>query len=565
MRLGSSSSGGRGIFGKLFMTLFLLPFLGVGLWLSYQVLESFWYHLDSYSWPQLTCTILSSSVEENPGAPEADQAYIFHVRYRFEADGVEGTSEIYQPGYNGSSDIGSALRLARAFPVGAEVPCYVNPEDPQRSRLRLASLWGFLAVFFPLIFVAVGGGGIFAVWWKGDFKRPRRFQKSISSKAAGEAPAGCLAVFFSIFLLVGLGVMIPFFLVPLYQGWSASHWTPTRCQIEYIDVRSHPGDDGSTYSVDVLFSYEIDGRQYKSSRYNFFGGSDSEYSDKKAFVDAHPVGTETTCFVNPDDSLDAVLVRDDHGTAWFALIPGVFVLVGGGGMLWALSLTRKKKRKASGPDYGVSFPGVATLPQQASGELVLKATTTPLTKLVTGILIALFWNGITGVFVYFVAKGWYEGQGEGCLTVFLIPFVLIGLLLIVNIPYQILALFNPRPELILESRRVAVGSTVGFSWRFRGAARRIRRLQISLEGTEKVTYRRGTNTYSDSHIFANISIVDLARPQPLESGQAAITLPEGTMHSFSASNNKVVWKLKLNGEIRAWPDVSEEFDMEVTI
>ncbi len=561
MRSGSSLTV-RGTFGKIFTSLFLLPFLGVGLWLTYQFLESFWYQLDSYTWPTLTCTIVASSVEENPGAPEADQAYIFHVRYRFEADGVEGSSEIYRPGYSGSSDIGSALRLARAYPVGAEVPCHVNPEDPQRSRLQLSSLWGFLAIFFPLIFVAVGGGGIFAIWWKGSIKPPR-LKKSISSKAGGEAPAGCLAAFFSIFLLAGLGIMVPFFLLPMYQGWSASHWIETGCHIEYIEVRSHAGDDGSTYSVDVLFSYQIGGETYKSSRYSFFGGSDSDYSDKKAFVDAHPAGTETTCFVNPDEPLDAVLVRDNYGMAWFALIPGVFVLVGAAGLLWSLSMLRK--RKVSKPDYGVSFPGVASLPDQSSGQLVLKASATPLTKLVTGVLIALFWNGITGIFVYFVAKGWYEGQGEGCLTIFLVPFVLIGLLLLVNIPYQFLAMFNPRPELTLDSRRIAVGSTVGFSWRFQGAARRIRHLRITLEGTEKVSYRRGTNTYSDSHTFATISIVDLARPHPLESGQAAITLPEGTMHSFSASNNKVIWKLKLNGEIRAWPDVAEEFDLEVTV
>ncbi len=565
MGVGSSSVGrGGGIVGKIFLTLFLLPFLGAGCWLTYQFAQAFWYQLDSHFWPRLTCTILESSVEENPGAPEADQAYIFHVRYRFEADGVEGTSEILEPGYTGSADIGSALRLAEQYSPGAEVPCYINPEAPTRSRLRLGSLWSFFAIFFPLIFVGVGGGGIVAVWWRGSLKAPTRFKKSISSRASSKGPAGCLVGFFLIFLLFGLGVLVPFFLLPLYQGWSASHWRELPCHVEYIDVRSHSGDDGSTYSVDILYSYEVEGRRYKSSRYSFFEGSDSGYSDKKEFVDAHPAGSDTTCFVNPEDPLDAVVTRGDAGLGWFALVPGVFVLVGAVGTIWALGAVRKKKRKTATSDYGVSFSGTATLPQ-TTGRQTLRSTMSPVAKLVSGILIALFWNGITGLFVWQMVLAWNRGESAGCLTVFLIPFVLIGLLLLANIPYQFLAMFNPRPELTLDSRQISVGSATGLEWRFQGAARRIKRLRITLEGTEKVTYRRGTNTYHDSNTFATITIVDLTRPQPLETGQATLAVPAGSMHSFSGSNNQVTWLLKLHGEIRGWPDVGEQFEVEVTI
>jgi hypothetical protein len=36
------------------------------------------------------------------------------------------------------------------------------------------------------------------------------------------------------------------------------------------------------------------------------------------------------------------------------------------------------------------------------------------------------------------------------------------------------------------------------------------------------------------------------------------------MHSFTASNNRIVWTLKLSGEIPRWPDVTESVEIEVT-
>ena len=35
------------------------------------------------------------------------------------------------------------------------------------------------------------------------------------------------------------------------------------------------------------------------------------------------------------------------------------------------------------------------------------------------------------------------------------------------------------------------------------------------------------------------------------------------MHTFAAPHNKVVWCLKVRGEIPRWPDVDEEFPLEV--
>ena len=35
------------------------------------------------------------------------------------------------------------------------------------------------------------------------------------------------------------------------------------------------------------------------------------------------------------------------------------------------------------------------------------------------------------------------------------------------------------------------------------------------------------------------------------------------MHSFTAPHNKIEWKVKLHGDIRRWPDVRDEYELNV--
>ena len=176
----------------------------------------------------------------------------------------------------------------------------------------------------------------------------------------------------------------------------------------------------------------------------------------------------------------------------------------------------------------------------------------------------LFWDGIVSVFVWQLWRAWRAGQGiDGCATVFLLPFVVVGLLLLVSIPYQILALANPRPRLTLDRAGVPLGGAATLEWKFTGAARRLRDLRIWLEGTESATYQRGTTTYTDNEVFASIEVVERRTGMSLANGIATIELPADTMHSFEASHNKIVWTLKLTASINRWPDVITEFPFVV--
>ena len=72
--------------------------------------------------------------------------------------------------------------------------------------------------------------------------------------------------------------------------------------------------------------------------------------DGKFTIDNLPPGTITTCYVDPDDPGEAVIYRGFSWVYLFALLPLVFIAIGGGGMLFAL--TRGIGKKIAGRKRG---------------------------------------------------------------------------------------------------------------------------------------------------------------------------------------------------------------------
>ena len=559
MRLGPLRSGGpaSGVFSKVFASIILAFFLGLGCFFTYLVGRSVFSAARTYSWAQTPCEIVSSRVVRNPPSADPDEAFVFDVQYRYDRDGRGYTSRQFQPGYSGSKEVAEAARLAERYPAGSRAVCYVDPRNPQNAALRRPRVWTAAIVLFPLVFVLVGAVGLAAVWWPKSEKTGDEsgVEPAISGKAvpAGKA-LGCAAAFFGLFFAVGLGLFYFFFAKPAMRIAAARSWRETPCVVLSSRVRTHEGDDGDTYSVDVLYEYDFGGRTYQSNRFQFLGGSSGGRAAKEAVVARHPPGTRTVCWVDPADPQEAVLVRSFTKDYWVGVVPLVFLAAGGGGLLWIAS-TARKKRAGSTPRFSAAEAG--------TGPVALELTATPIRKFLVILLVGLFWNGLVGVFVWQAVKGWRSGNPDGCLTVFLVPFVLVGLLMIWGLFHQFLALFNPRPRLMLSPRSIPLGGSAAIDWSFSGAAGRIEKLRIFVEGREECQYRRGTDVHTDKETFATIEIVEVPGLARGASGSATLRIPADTMHSFTASHNKVVWTLKLQGEIRSWPDVVEEFEIAV--
>jgi hypothetical protein len=330
LRISSRGSGRGGLGRRIFVSLFLLAFLAMGLWVSGLMIYGFYRSALTYVWDPAECLILKSGVAEHPEAAEAGEAYRFQVLYTYEADGVRFNSDQYRPGYSGSSDIGEANALADLYPRGSRATCYIDPAKPSRAMLRRPSLWFIFFLVLPLLIAAVGGFGLYAQWRPSEEAMAPRLRNAMQSN-----PRGCMAAFFSVFLLAGVGTSL-FFIGPALKVLEARSWPSAPCTILSSQVRTHTGEDSSTYSVEVLYTYSYGGREYKSNRYRFLGGSTGGFAAKERIVRRLPPLTRTVCYVNPEVPSEAVLNRDFSSDYAFGLVPLLFAAVGLGGIFFTL-------------------------------------------------------------------------------------------------------------------------------------------------------------------------------------------------------------------------------------
>lgn len=551
----------RSVAGRMGQTLFFLVFLGMGLLFVVFIARETWLALRTRSWQPTSCLILSSEVDTHAGSRQENNFYRFVVSYRYTVDGREHTGSVYRHKYNGDDSYEEANARALRFPAGATATGHVDPGSPSDCILEHASPWIALFVLIPLVFVFIGGVGIWSAWsTAGPVSETSKPATPISSAAKGVAGQRIAVLVFGLFFAIGALMTWFLFLKPLINIVDSRSWTETPCKIISSRVQTHDGDDGDTYSVDILYAYEFAGHEYMSSRYHFMPGSSSGYSGKAAIVNRHPPGSETVCYVNPRDPTQAVLNREMGGALWLGLIPAVFMLVGVGGLVHVIRGGFNPKPVI--PTLTTSADPVAWS-QSSVGPVVLKPKHTPSLRLFGSILICLFWNGIVSVFVWQIIKAFQSGRPEWFLTIFMIPFVLVGLAFIGMVIHQLLALFNPRVTLTVHNAAIRLGDTLQLDWETTGRVTVLELFTIKLEGREEATFQQGTTTRTDKHTFASIVLHETSQPVDMMTGRTQVVIPSQLVHSFHAPHNKIVWTLHVTGRIRLWPDLKEEFEINV--
>jgi hypothetical protein len=409
-------------------------------------------------------------------------------------------------------------------------------------------------------------------------QNPSNISAALSTRKASGC-SGCFAWPFALIFL-GVGLIFSYMLTfqPLWGMLRSRDWVQTPCKI----LSSELNGNGDSSRIAVSFAYSVGNKEYTSERYCFLAMSSNTAGGwKRRVIAEYPAGKVTSCFVNPGDPADAVIERGWVPDMWWGLFPIPFVLVGFGALLVAMGIIKVSNPNAPGTPASWQPSPVATRTERGtdefddssaessfteSGPVTLKPSISPIQKLIGAIFVAAFWNGIVSVFVWqqvaafqrggFAALEWFS-------TLFLVPFVLIGLGMIGFVLYTLLSLFNPRPTLTVNSAAIPLGGELQLNWSFSGRPGSIREFKISLKGTEQATYRRGTTTTTDKNTFAEIVLFETTEMFDMEEGSAKVTVPADTMHSFDAPNNKIVWTLEVHGAIPLWPDVSESFPITV--
>lgn len=127
--------------------------------------------------------------------------------------------------------------------------------------------------------------------------------------------------------LVAFGLpaaMLYFFcFVPLRRVYRARVWRETPCIILSSAVEEDRTESG-VYHILVTYAYDVAGRLYRSTRYDFSTGATCGLWSKKRRVARLRTGTKAVCYVNPTDPSDSVIKR---GITWDMVFWGVFAAI----------------------------------------------------------------------------------------------------------------------------------------------------------------------------------------------------------------------------------------------
>ena len=365
---------------------------------------------------------------------------------------------------------------------------------------------------------------------------------------------GCLIFFGMPFFGAGAAMLWFLFFSPLLQTYESESWIETDCQILSSSLKSSRSDDGYTYRPQIKYKYHFDNQSYESSRLDFAGDmSSSDRKGENKYVEKYPAGSTQKCFVNPENPSEAVLVKDwGRGMFKWIILPfgGVFFCVGLGIMLFGASPWLFKKKAPQ---------------REMGGAVTLKPTGQRMGKLAGALFINIFWNGIVSVFAIFWIGGLINGTAEGFfmkwgMGLFLSPFFAIGAFLFWNFLKEIKNMFAPKISITLrQGLSWTCGKTADIRWDIPYNAQ-IDELQLDFVCTESATYRRGTNTSTDTE---TVAVIPISVNKSMNfTGNCKFEIPEGLMPSFQSNNNSIQWAIRVRS-IGPGPDADDLYNIQL--
>ena len=379
---------------------------------------------------------------------------------------------------------------------------------------------------------------------------------------------GCVVAFGLVFFLAGMFMLVSSLVMPwLWSLWS-SDWQQVPCQVISSAVQRHRGEDNDSFSVEISYTYAFDQQNFTSDLYEFNLVSPSQRKCEQ-IVALYPAGQQAVCFVDPDDPENAVLNRDFR-MSWMMLIMGtIFSAVGAAVAIGVpLTMARRKVLKKTvdaplGSRQSVDGDSTGLYPEDVKDQKwdvpqKLKPTSTRIGQLLGVIGVALFWNGIFGALLFSILPDIKVDVVSIFVVLFAIPFVLIGLLIILGVIRSFLSLFNPVFEIAMSTGAIGRGNSVDVAWEIKGNAKRIKRLRIAAVGTETANYMQGTSKVRTTSDFGIIQIQDSSKTEEITFGSQCVTIPLDAMHTFEDRNNQVTWAIHVKAEIRRFPDVFQK-------
>jgi hypothetical protein len=426
----------------------------------------------------------------------------------------------------------------------------------------------------------------------------RLYEKKRGHRRTGSARLGRLGelLFFAVLSLLGLaGLGMMFFWLVVPQ-WQVSHrFIPHTCVVLDTRVRKHPTED--LFRPEVKIEYQVDGKTYVEWTYDIatvrddpgsYSPDQQEQAEAAArFVVDPERPREYPCWYDPADPHVVVVRRGSKWWTWLAFsVPLSVLLIGAVGLLYTwLAWDKSAERKAaiSGrlrPNQvlgtnGASRPRFPFVPDgkeitNSPGTRLrfrLPMATSPGWSLFGLFLAALLWNAIVGGAAVYAATLFSQGRPDWRLNFGLIPFVVIGVVLLAYFIRKLVTTTGVGPTLVEISDHPLVP---GGSYRLfvsQSGRLKVQRFSVVLVCEEEAVYRQGTNTRTEVREVYRQQLLaregfEVGSGVPFEA-ECPLHIPPGAMHSFRANNNQVRWKVVVAAEADGWPPVVRGFPLVV--
>ena len=130
------------------------------------------------------------------------------------------------------------------------------------------------------------------------------------------------------FLLVGV-VCIYLGIKELEKANASEDWPAVEGTVLHSSVDIRRGDDSTSYSAEVMYTYEVEGNVHSSNRIGYGSVSSSSPGGAQRIVNSYPVDSRVTVYYDPSNPEESVLRPGrSAATYFFPIFGGVFALSG---------------------------------------------------------------------------------------------------------------------------------------------------------------------------------------------------------------------------------------------
>ena len=428
---------------------------------------------------------------------------------------------------------------------------------------------------------------------------PRSFRyygKKRGHRRTGSSQLGSVgeAVFWAALLLLGCAGAALLVLNFVLPEWRVNHeFIETTCKVLDKRIGEKASKDGPLYRPDIKIEYEVGGVRYSDWHYDIHRSYFNDRSTAQAILDRLDVSSKSgqplPCWYDPRNPRVVVLERGYRWWVWLAFtVPISFVAIGAGGLIYTLlrwgksaehraAMTqRNQDRDFFGSATGDGQPLYPFVPSGADAanspgtklRFRLPLARSPGWALFGTLAFALIWNGVVWWYAVNAILGHMAGQPDWFLTLFVVPFVLIGVGTIVFFLRQLLVATSIGPTLVeISDHPLHCGGQYRLFLSQSGRLK-VNTMRISLTCEETATYRQGTNTRIEAQEVYRQELFDrqnfeIQSGLPFET-ELDFSAPQRAMHSFKAAHNEINWALVVEGDVAGWrPSYKRRFPLVV--